>query len=152
MSSREIPEPRTRPSSVALGFADRPAGKPVLACPGSLGPAQSGGLPEPPFGDEKLRGLSEEQLDELYKKYRKSNPEEAEKVKRWQKSRGFRRSSVKKGSKAKKFLRKGGKVLKILVPIIFISDWIDGGFAHAAEEAANGALWPLSELWTNDEE
>ncbi|WP_428261099.1 eCIS core domain-containing protein [Haliangium sp.] len=65
---------------------------------------QEGGLPSPPLGDEDLRGLSKEQLQELYDKLRKSHPSEAEKVKRWQKSKGYRGSSEKR--KRKKFKNK----------------------------------------------
>lgn len=106
-----------------------------------------GGLPEPPFSDDKLRPLTKEQLQELYDKYHRTNPGEANKVKKWQKSMGFRGSSVKKGGKAKKFLRKAGKAAKVIVPLIFLHDWYEHGFWEASKNTANDVLWPLSELW-----
>jgi len=109
-----------------------------------------GGLPEPPFGDEKLQGLTKEQLQQLYDKYHKSNPAEANKIKKWQKSKGFRGSSLKKGGKAKKFLRVAGKGAKVILPIIFLHDWYKEGFWEATKNTVNDVTWPLSELW-NDE-
>jgi hypothetical protein len=106
-----------------------------------------GGLPEPPFGDDKLKGLTKEQLQELYDKYHKTNPAEANKVKKWQKAMGFRGSSLKKGGKAKKFLRKAGKAAKVIIPILVLHDWHEHGFWEATKNTANDALWPLSELW-----
>jgi Domain of unknown function (DUF4157) len=106
-----------------------------------------GGLPEPPFSDDKLRPLTKEQLQELYDKYHRSNPAEANKIKKWQKSMGFRGSSLKKGGKAKKFLRHAGKGAKVIIPLIFLHDWYEQGFWEATKNTANDALWPLSELW-----
>jgi Domain of unknown function (DUF4157) len=106
-----------------------------------------GGLPEPPFSDEKLQSLTKEQLQELYDRYRKTNPAEANKVKKWQKSMGFRGSSLKKGGKAKKFLRIVGKGGKVIIPLIFLHDWYEGGFWNATKNTANDLTWPLSELW-----
>jgi hypothetical protein len=106
-----------------------------------------GGLPEPPFSDDKLRALTKEQLQELYDKYHKSNPAEANKVKKWQKSMGFRGSSVKKGGKAKKFLRKAGKAAKVIIPLLFIHDWYEECFWEATKNTANDLMWPVSELW-----
>lgn len=106
-----------------------------------------GGLPDPPFSDDKLRPLTKEQLQELYDKYHRTNPAEANKVKKWQKSMGFRGSSVKKGGKAKKFLRKAGKAAKVIIPLIFLHDWYEEGFWGAAKNTANDVLWPLSEIW-----
>ena len=106
-----------------------------------------GGLPEPPFSDDKLRPLSKEQLQELYDKYHRTNPAEANKVKKWQKSMGFRGSSVKKGGKAKKFLRKAGKGAKVILPLIFFHDWYEEGFWEATKNTVNDVTWPLSELW-----
>lgn len=106
-----------------------------------------GGLPEPPFSDEKLRPLTKEQLQELYDRYHKTNPAEANKVKKWQKSMGFRGSSVKKGGRAKKFLRKAGKAAKVIIPLLFIHDWYEEGFWEATKNTTNDLVWPLSELW-----
>jgi hypothetical protein len=106
-----------------------------------------GGLPEPPFSDDKLRPLTKEQLQELYDKYHRTNPTEANKIKKWQKAIGFRGSSLKKGGKAKKFLRKAGKGAKIILPLIFLHDWYEQGFWEAATNTANDATWPISELW-----
>jgi hypothetical protein len=106
-----------------------------------------GGLPEPPFSDEKLQSLTKEQLQELHDKYHRSNPAEANKVKKWQKSMGFRGSSLKKGGKAKKFLRKAGKGAKVILPLIFLHDWYEGGFWRATKNTVNDVTWPLSELW-----
>ena len=148
--NNEIPRPQAHPKPSSIKFSNTPSNQLTLNCSG-VAPSQSK-LPEPPFGDEKLRGLSKEQLQKLYEKYQKENPAEAKKIKRWQKSKGFRGSSVKKGSKAKKFLKKVSKGLKIITVGLFVADWIDGGFAYAAEEAVNSTLWPASELWTGDDE
>jgi len=140
-----------------VGTGTHPVGSPVVQ--------RSGGLPTPPFGDADLQGLSKEQLDELYKKYSKTNPNEARKVKRMQKSKGFRGSSVKKKSKhlSKKAGKKGGKKtakragkklakkalgavarkFPVLAVGFFAADWASGGFGHAVNEL----VWPLSELW-----
>jgi len=132
----------------------------------------SGGLPTPPFGDDQLRGLTKEQLDELYKKHRKSHPKEAQKVKRMQKSKGFRQSSVKKNAKGKKFSKKaveettekgtkkagkkvGKKLLKKGVGFVARKTPLVVGFVlydlftAGPAEAANNLVWPLSELWTD---
>lgn len=142
---------------------------PILDRP--QGRQHSGGLPDPPLSDEKLRGLSKEQLQELYSKMRKTNPQEALKVKRWQKSMEYRGSSVKKSGASKKSIKKatqeiaeeggeevaerlGKKIVKKglgavarKIPLIgigfFAYDWIQGGFGHAVNELA----WPVSELW-----
>jgi RHS repeat-associated protein len=56
------------------------------------------GLPEPPLSDDKMRPLTKEQLDQLYKELRKRNMgPEANKVKRYQKVRLIRGSSLKRG-------------------------------------------------------
>jgi hypothetical protein len=94
-----------------------------------------------------LRVLRKEQLQELYDRYHRSNPAEANKIKKWQKSMGFRGSSLKKGGKAKKFLRHAGKGAKVIIPLIFLHDWYEQGFWEATKNTANDALWPLSELW-----
>jgi hypothetical protein len=106
-----------------------------------------GGLPEPPFSDDKLRLLTREQLQELYDKHHRTHPAEANKIKKWQKSMGFRGSSLTKGSKAKKFLRKAGKGAKVVIPLIFLHDWYEHGFWEATKNTANDVTWPLSELW-----
>lgn len=129
-------------------MASEPVVEPVQRLPVQR---QGGALPSPPFGDEDLQHLSQEQLDELYKKYKKSHPKEAEKIKRMQKQLGYRGSSVKR-NKGKKFMKKAmgkaGRAVKILAPIFFAYDWSQGGFGHAVDEA----LWPVSELWSEDDD
>lgn len=80
-------------------------------------------------------------------KYHKTNPAEANKIKKWQKAKGFRGSSLKKGGKAKKFLRKVGKGAKVVLPLIFLHDWYEEGFWGATKNTVNDVTWPLSELW-----
>jgi hypothetical protein len=54
-------------------------------------------LPQPPLSDEKMRGLNKQQLEQLYKELRKRKMgPEANKVKRFQKTRFFRGSSLMK--------------------------------------------------------
>lgn len=145
-----------------------------IASPGPIfhrpqGVQLSGGLPDPPLSDDKLRGLSKEQLQELYNKMRRTDPQEALKVKWWQKNVEFRGSSVKKSGASKKSLKKateelaeegGEKIGKKIVkkglgavakkiPVVgigfFIYDWVSGGVGHAVNELT----WPVSELWAN---
>lgn len=49
-------------------------------------------------------------------------------------------------AKWKNLLKKGGHLVKCVAPIIFIYDWANDGLGPAV----NGALWPLSEVWTDD--
>lgn len=146
----------------AEALLDRTGAQPGDHAPGVTVQRQ-GELPKPPFGDGDLQTLTKDQLDALYKEYRKSHPKEAEKVKRMQKSKGFRGSSQKRKKKhlskkaGKKSSKKAGKSLakKGLgavtrkVPLVgamfFLYDWNEGGFGHAVNEL----VWPLSELWTD---
>lgn len=41
-----------------------------------------------------------------------------------------------------------GRAFKVLAPIYFAYDWSQGGLGHAVNEA----LWPVSELWNEDED
>lgn len=144
---------------------------PVLDRPAGI--QRSGDLPSPPLSDDKLRGLSKEQLQELYNRMRKTHPQEALKVKKWQKTMEYRGSSVKKGGASKKSMKKtaqelaeeggeevtekvGKKLFKkgagfiarkfpIVAAGFFLYDWAQGGFGHAVNELT----WPASELWTD---
>jgi hypothetical protein len=61
-----------------------------------------------------------------------------------QKKKPKKVSKKKGGSKALRFLGKGARfAAKAATPVIFVYDWYDKGFT----EAANNALWPISELW-----
>ena len=61
-------------------------------------PSWPQGLPQPPLSDDKMRSLSKQQLDDLYKELRKRNMgPEANKVKRFQKVRLIRKSSLTRG-------------------------------------------------------
>jgi hypothetical protein len=69
---------------------------------------------------------------------------------RWKGAAGaaLRGSAPGRNASVPAFLDKAGRVFKVLAPIYFAYDWSQGGFGHAVDEA----LWPVSELWSDDED